>query len=249
MSEQTQQIPLNFDASTVPPATAPEVIPAGWYLFLIKNTYQKPTKAGTGSYIAYELECQHPDYKGRILTERLNVDNPNQQAVEIAYGTLSAMCHATGRLQIASNTDLLGSMLEAKVIIKSGDVAPDGTPYEPRNEIKGYRAPQGAATPAGLPETVAAPAAPVTPPPVTPPPAPAAPAAGAAPAAAPAAPAPGAAPAPAPAPAASAPAPAPAPAAPAAPAGAAAPAAPAPAAPATPAAGAAPAGTPPWAAS
>jgi len=171
MSEATQQVPLNFDANTVAPSTAPEVIPAGWYVFLIKNTYQKPTKAGTGSYIAYELECQDPNHKGRVLTERLNVDNPNQQAVEIAYGTLSAMCHATGRLQIASNTDLLGSYLEAKIVVRSGETGPDGKTYEPSNEIKGYRAPQGVAGVAGVAPAPSAP--PSAPAPSAPPSAPA----------------------------------------------------------------------------
>ena len=45
-------------------------------------------------------------YKGRKLFDRLNLVNANPQTVEIAQRTLSAICHATGRMQVQDSEEL-----------------------------------------------------------------------------------------------------------------------------------------------
>ena len=73
-----------FDANTVDPATDFEPLPAGKYLAVITDSEMKPTKAGTGSYLQIVWELIDGDFKGRKLWSRLNLDNPNATAVEIA---------------------------------------------------------------------------------------------------------------------------------------------------------------------
>lgn len=131
---------LNFNAATVAPATAFEVLPAGWYTGRIVDTEEKPTAAGTGSYLQLEIEIVAPQqFVGRKLWDRLNLKNPNPKAEEIAFQTLSAICHATGVLQLAQSQQLHGIPMEVKV----GLSKPTAEYPDPRNEIKGYRSVQG----------------------------------------------------------------------------------------------------------
>ena len=45
-------------------------------------------------------------YKNRLLWSRLNLDNPNAQAVQIAQGELSAICRAVGVMQPKDSIEL-----------------------------------------------------------------------------------------------------------------------------------------------
>jgi hypothetical protein len=193
---------LNFDASTVAPAAALDPIPAGWYDVHITDSEAKPTGAGTGFYLELEMEVLNGPYAGRKVFDRLNLHNPNPVAVEIAYKTLSAICHATGVIQVADSAQLHNRPMQAKVAMRAAGPGKDGQNYEASNEVKGYKG-VGQGAPAAAP--------------MTPPPAPAA-APWTPPAAPVAAPAPAPAPAPTAAPWAPPAAPAPVAAAPAAPA-------------------------------
>lgn len=188
---------LDFDATNISPQTAFEPLPAGWYQVAITASENKPTKDNSGAYLQLELTVTDGPMKGRKVFDRLNLWNPNQTAVEIAYRTLSAICHATGKIQVGDSTELHNVLLEAKVALR-----PASAGYEASNDIKGYRAygsgdvaptapaaPVAPAAPAATPVAPSAPAqAPATP--VAQPTAPAAPAQPAAPVAtAPAAPA------------------------------------------------------------
>lgn len=247
---------LNFDANNVAPNLAFDPLPPGWYVAMIDESEMKPTKDGTGAYLQIRLNILDPNYANRKVFDRLNLQNSNQVAVNIAQATLSAICHATGKLQVMDSTELHGIPLEVKLSVRNADAN-----YNATNEVKGYRAVGAGNTGAAAVQPSFSAAAPASAP------APAyaaAPTAAPAPAYAPAAPAPApapaavAAPAAAPAPAAPAPAPAPAPqdlppemaapqAAPVAPTAPAAPVAPtAPAAPQTQVTTNAPI-TPPWA--
>lgn len=124
---------INFDATTVAPQAAFEALPAGWYLVAIVGSESKPTKAGTGEYLELTLEVLEGDYKGRKVFDRLNLDNPNAQAVEISKATLSAICHAVGVLQPKDSTELHNLPLLAKVSVRDYQ-------GEKQNEVKGYKA-------------------------------------------------------------------------------------------------------------
>ena len=83
-----------FNAATIEPAATYEPLPAGNYSAVIVESEEKPTKAMTGSYLQLGLEIVEGQYAGRKLIDRLNLNNPNQIAVDIAQRTLSAICHA-----------------------------------------------------------------------------------------------------------------------------------------------------------
>lgn len=126
---------LNFNAATVAPQQAFENLPTGWYVGRVVASEEKSTKAGTGSYLQLEFEIIAPqNYAGRKVWEILNLKNPNATAVEIAYQTLSAICHATGVILLQQPEQLFGIPMDIKIGLSKPQ---DG--YEQRNEIKGYR--------------------------------------------------------------------------------------------------------------
>ena len=124
---------LNFDANEVQPQESFEPIPAGWYECMIVDSEMKPTKSGTGQYLQLRLDVTEGQYANRVLFERLNLDNPNSTAVEIAQRTLSAICHATGVLQPRDSSDLHNIPLRVRVSVR-----PAGNGYDASNDIKGY---------------------------------------------------------------------------------------------------------------
>lgn len=128
---------LNFDATTVTPAGTYEVLPAGEYPVTIARVEIKPTKKGDGQYLEVEMDIQSDEHRGRKLFDRLNLWNPNPQTVEIAQRQLSAICHASGRLQVEDSDELVGATMIARVIVKTD---PE---YGDRNEIRAYKALQG----------------------------------------------------------------------------------------------------------
>jgi len=131
---------LNFNAQDVAPQQAFENLTPGWYTAQIVESELKPTQAGTGSYLELTIEVVAPaQFAGRKLWDRLNINNPNEKAVEIAYQTLSAICHATGVIQVQDSQQLHSIPMDVKVGMSK--VTEDYP--EPRNEIKGYRQSQG----------------------------------------------------------------------------------------------------------
>ena len=131
----------NFDANTVEPNVAYEPLPAAWYKCVIVSSEEKPTKAQTGSYLQLGLEVIEGPMQGRKVTDRLNLNNPNATASEIAYRTLSAICHAVGIMTPKQSTDLHDKPMMVKVAVK----AADGT-YSASNEVKAYEAVGGGGT-------------------------------------------------------------------------------------------------------
>jgi hypothetical protein len=95
-----------FDATGIEPVQAYEVIPPGKYLAQIVKSEMRVTKDGMGQYLWLELDVLDGPQKGRKLFDRLNLVNANPQTVEIAQRTLSAICHATGRMQVQDSEEL-----------------------------------------------------------------------------------------------------------------------------------------------
>lgn len=175
---------LNFDASGYSPNFGVDVVPPGWYPVMITNSEDKATSKGDGAYLQLTMTILDGQYKGQVLFTRLNLQNPNPTAVEIAYKELGAICHAIGRLQITHSSQLHDVPFKVRVATrkdKSGE-------YDDQNEIKSYKhisfvtdapsagpaARPAAAPPAptGAPPTGwAPPPAAAAPPPAAPPPA------------------------------------------------------------------------------
>ena len=125
-----------FDANQIEPNKPFEAIPAGWYKAVISESEMKPTKAGDGEYLELTLQVIEGLHEGRNQWDRLNLKNKNEQAVEIARRTLSAICRAVGRMTPNDSAELHNIPLMIKVGMKEYE-------GEMRNEVKGYKAVEG----------------------------------------------------------------------------------------------------------
>lgn len=139
---------FNFNANTVEPMQPRTYgpLPAGSYDMIIVKSDVKPTKAGTGHYLELEMQVIAGEHSGRRHWERLNVDNPNKQAEEIAKEALAALCFAVGVTELDDTMQLHDIPFVANVEIDRKD--PE------RNRIVGYvnaGAAAVAATPAKAP--------------------------------------------------------------------------------------------------
>lgn len=134
---------LNFNATEISPATTLEAIPAGRYQVVITDSELKMTKNGSGSYLELTFEIISGEYTKRRLWSRLNIQNSNPTAVEIAQRELSAICHAVEVLQPQDSSELHNRPLTVMVrCVKNPETS------ELQNEIKGYAAPARTAAPA-----------------------------------------------------------------------------------------------------
>lgn len=150
-----------FNAAEVDPSggVGPDPEFTGWHKAHITDSEMKQTKAGTGQYLQMVAEVLDGKFKGRKLWIRLNLVNPNQTAVDIAYRDLSAICHAAGVLNVSDSQQLHHRPIMVNVAFKpAAGTNPAG------NEVTGYKpvggAPQAAAPAPAAQAAEAPPAAP-----------------------------------------------------------------------------------------
>jgi len=122
-----------FDANKVEPATPFEAIPAGKYLAVITASEMKPNKAGTGRFLELVFTIVEGEYRNRQLWGRLNLENPNELAMKIAHGELSAICRAVGVMTPNDSVELHNLPLVVRVKCKRR-----ADTDEIVNEISGY---------------------------------------------------------------------------------------------------------------
>jgi len=122
-----------FDAREVEPQAGFEPIPAGKYLAVITGSEMKQTKAGDGSYLDLVFQIIEGQYKGRNLWARLNLNNPNETAVKIARGELSAICRAVGVMTPKDSCELHNLPLLLTVKLKKREDT-----GELQNEVSSY---------------------------------------------------------------------------------------------------------------
>lgn len=155
---------LNFDANAIQPDTSFEPIPAGWYNAVIDESEMKPTRDGSGAYLALRFNIIDGQYAGRKVFTRLNLRNQNPVAQDIAQKQLSTICHAVNVLNVQDSSQLHALPMQIRVKVTND---PTGQ-YDPSNEISGYKAVglgngQGVAAPLAAPAAPVAPVAPVAP--------------------------------------------------------------------------------------
>jgi hypothetical protein len=129
---------LNFNANDVEPNQGFEAIPAGKYQAVITDSEMRETKTGTGQYLWLEFEITAGDCKGRKLWSRLNLVNPNPDAVRMARADLSAICHAVKVMSPRDSVELHNLPLTITVRCRKN---PD---EEIVNEIRGFGPREGA---------------------------------------------------------------------------------------------------------
>lgn len=110
----------DFNSDEYEPTTDYAILEPGKYPVAIEESSVQTTKSGNGHYLKLALRVIDGKYKGAILFDNLNIDNPSNQAVEIAKRTLSAICRALslpgGR--ISDSAQLVGGKLTAHVKFK-----------------------------------------------------------------------------------------------------------------------------------
>ncbi len=124
-----------FDATKVDPNVGFDPVPAGDYTVIAADSEMKTTKDKKGSYLQFSLEIIDGEFKGRILFDRLNLDNANETAVKIAQGTLSSICHAVGVMKPKDSSELHGKPMVVKVAVKERNDQKGVF----SNEVKGYK--------------------------------------------------------------------------------------------------------------
>jgi uncharacterized protein DUF669 len=139
------QFDTAFDASSVDPATAYEVLPAGRYQVQVVDSDLRVTKDGTGQYLWLMMDILEGAYQGRKVFDQLNLINRSAQTVEIAQRTLSAICHATGKMQVSDSEELHLIAMTITVTVE-----PPKNGYGERNRIR-YLTPEAAAKANGRP--------------------------------------------------------------------------------------------------
>ena len=129
-----------FNANEVKPTTTFDPLPAGKYLATITASEMKATKKGDGTYLEVELTVLEGEYKDRKVWDRLCLNHPNSQAVKIACGNLSAICHAVGVLQPKDSVELHNLPMVVTVKVRKREDTGELT-----NEVKGYAKKEAAA--------------------------------------------------------------------------------------------------------
>lgn len=148
-----------FNANEHEPSA--QTVPAGEYDVIITESKWEPTKNGSGKFLKLKLQIISGPQQNRVLFDRLNLVNQNPQAVQIAKGTLSAICRAVNVLTPQDSAELHGRPMKATVTCKTDPQ------HGPSNEVKGYKArhaggvPTSPPVPAGGPAPAAAGVAPV----------------------------------------------------------------------------------------
>jgi len=109
-------------------------LPNGEYIAQIKSSEMKKTKAGTGSYLQLIWTILHPaEFKGRVLYDNLNLNNPNPVAEDIANKALNSICAACDKVGVEDSVELHGIPIKLKVqYVKATKVDPEN------NNIRAY---------------------------------------------------------------------------------------------------------------
>jgi len=126
-------VDFEFDAGKVAPNEGFGLIPAGEYQAKIVATEMVKNNSGKGKHLKIKVKVMGPEYKGRVLFDRLNLVNPNKEAVQIAEAQLSAICHALGIKRIKNTQQLHDKPLLINVV-----VAPGTNGYKDQNKIQVY---------------------------------------------------------------------------------------------------------------
>ena len=130
---------LDFNAEEVEPLGSFEPLPIGEYTVIISASEMKDTKNKEGKYLQLVYDVvDDSEYRGRKLFDRLNLENKNATAKEIAQRALSSICRSVGVMHPKDSEELHDKPFVVKVGIRPGDEN-----YQPTNTVKEYKALDG----------------------------------------------------------------------------------------------------------
>lgn len=146
---------FHFNASEVDPNAGFGPIPAGTYVAQVVDSDLKTNRAGTGQYIALQIEILDGEFKGRRVFSNLTVSHTNKTAERIGQAHLSALCRAVGVMQLTDTAQLHGRPIKITVRIRKDEK------YGESNEVTGFEPAASFAQPTAA--VAAAPAASIPP--------------------------------------------------------------------------------------
>lgn len=132
-----------FTPGEVTPDAPRELIPDAWYAARVVSSEMTETaksrESGLGNgymlTLAIEFdEARHPELRGRMVWDRLNIVNPNETAVKIAKKTLAQITEAVGLTEAFSDSEAL----HLKPLAVKITTRPASGGYDAQNEVKGY---------------------------------------------------------------------------------------------------------------
>jgi hypothetical protein len=132
-----------FNTDQLPQGTGGDFapLPDGWYSAHITAASLETTKAGTGQYIKVRYDITGPSHQGRGVLGNLNIRNPNPKAEEIGRQQLGDLLRAIGLAKVSDTDQLVGSSCSIKLTTRQQEG------YEPSNDIKAWKAVEGATMP------------------------------------------------------------------------------------------------------
>jgi hypothetical protein len=102
------------------------------YQVIVIESAIKPTLAGTGEYIELTLQVVDGEFAGRRVWDRLNVNNPNKTAEDIAKRQLQELCLAASVANLTETEQLHDIPVLAEIDLDRKD--------QSRNRVMGYQA-------------------------------------------------------------------------------------------------------------
>lgn len=127
-------------------------VPPGWYYARIIKSETKETAARTGTMIVltWELIANEAGIgtgiANRQIFENLNIENPNEQAVQIARQSVDQIRKATGKFNAGSSEELHGIPILIKLKVRPERQYTDHNGVkqtaDAQNEVRGYKAVQ-----------------------------------------------------------------------------------------------------------
>lgn len=120
-------------------------IPAGTYSAKITKTELKQTRSGDGQYISVQYAILGPSHQGRIIFDNLNIDNPNGQAVKIAYQRLAQIMKAANLETVEDTDEFVGAVVNIVLGMKND------AKYGASNNVKAIKKYDGVSETSSLP--------------------------------------------------------------------------------------------------
>jgi len=124
---------IDFNAEAIEPQSDFSPLPVGNYTVVITQSEMKPTKSGNGQYLQLTLQVVEGEYKNRLIFDRLNIQNPNSVAQQIAQKALSSICRAVGVMHPKDSEELHDKPFSVKIGIR-----PASGEYGESNIVRGY---------------------------------------------------------------------------------------------------------------
>jgi hypothetical protein len=111
----TKQTIYPFRASDYVTNNNFDPIPSGWYPVEVTSAEVKPTSAGDGVVLAFELTVQGENFAGRKIFGSFNLENPSEQAMEIGRSHYAGMLKAMSIDVIEDAEEMFGKPFLAKI--------------------------------------------------------------------------------------------------------------------------------------